>query len=160
MVCLQAGVLKTPPRRDPADACLLQPTTTIFASTSRTTALSRTSTLAKKTRKRSAGASRYGYRYSREHRKRRASAPILSPPQPNFIRVPSPVSRSAETVARLGLSQSPSPQPSPSKSVSFSTEAEEVFIARPDSLYVPRASNVSFLVLVGSVCWVVVMTVR
>ncbi|KAK7480813.1 hypothetical protein BaRGS_00027979 [Batillaria attramentaria] len=104
--------------------------------------LSRSSTLAKKPRKRPAGASRYGTRCSRDHRKRRASAPILSPAQQNFPRMPSPVSRSAETVARLGLSQSPSPQPSsPCKSVSFSTEVEEVFITRPDSLSVPHSST-------------------
>jgi hypothetical protein len=128
----------------------------MFTNTSRMASFSRTGTVARKMRKRSAGASRYGYggriHNTRDYRKRRASAPILSPPQRTFIRVPSPVSRSAETVARAGLSQSPSPQPSPSKSVSFSTEVEEVFISpRPDnlSLSVPRTSTICSTVSVA-----------
>ena len=122
----------------------------MFASSSRMAGCNRTGTVARKTRKRSAGASRYGYARShltrQDYRKRRASAPILTVPKPTFIRVPSPVSRSAETMERAGLSvsTSPSPQPSPSKSVSFVAEVDEVFLSpRQDSmsLSVPRASG-------------------
>ncbi|GFN79462.1 hypothetical protein PoB_000596800 [Plakobranchus ocellatus] len=114
--------------------------------------VTRAGTLARKTRRKSGGtAYRFGgNRYhhyhhghhhhhnhssSRDQRNRRASAPILTPQYPRFFRVPSPISRSAETVA-LPI-PSPSPQYSPSKSVSFSTEVEEVLIApRPDTLSV------------------------
>ncbi|PVD34321.1 hypothetical protein C0Q70_05592 [Pomacea canaliculata] len=70
--------------------------------------LSRTATLARRTRRKSAGASRYGTRLTRDqHRKRRASAPILSPQQQRpLMRLPSPISRSAETVAREGFPRS------------------------------------------------------
>ncbi|BFZ24633.1 hypothetical protein BsWGS_27672 [Bradybaena similaris] len=103
--------------------------------------MSRAGTLARKTRRKSGGNAykigvrhHYHYHHSRDPRSRRASAPILTPHYPRFIRVPSPISRSAETVALPVPSQSP--QASPSKSVSFSTEVEEVLIPRPDSLSV------------------------
>ncbi|KAK6976803.1 hypothetical protein BgiMline_023252 [Biomphalaria glabrata] len=97
--------------------------------------------LGRKTRRKSGGnAYRFGTRYhhhqynNRDPRSRRASAPILTPHYPRFVRVPSPISRSAETVA-LPI-PSPSSQASPSKSVSFSTEVEEALVPRPDSLSV------------------------
>ena len=116
--------------------------------------VTRAGTLARKTRRRSGGTAyrfggnryhhqhhHYGHQHHHAHsnnrdpRNRRASAPILTPQYPRFFRVPSPISRSAETVA-LPI-PSPSPQHSPSKSVSFSTEVEEVLIApRPDTLSV------------------------
>lgn len=103
--------------------------------------MSRAGTLARKTRRKSGGTAykigvrhHYHYHHSRDPRSRRASAPILTPHYPRFIRVPSPISRSAETVALPVPSQSP--QASPSKSVSFSTEVEEVLIPRPDTLSV------------------------
>lgn len=104
----------------------------------------RATTLARKTRRRSGGnAYRFGTRcnhynhhnQTRDPRSRRASAPILTPQYSRFVRVPSPISRSAETVAL------PIPSPSPnasssSKSVSFGTEVEEMLLPRPDSLSV------------------------
>lgn len=134
----------------------------------------RTTNLGRKPRRRSGGtAYRFGTKNNhqhhhshqcRDHRNRRASAPILTPYYSRFIRISSPISRSAETVA-LPI-PSPILQTSPSKSASFSAEVEDMFIQRPECLSVHMSvgdifhayhNHTSVLSLVLALCCVQIL---